>query len=533
MQTGAIGKAFALMACVAIVLASSACNPDEDSSSYSADKIQFNSGTLPAAVAAPGDILAVDIRGGSENLAQGFFLRFTLNGESVLVPPFHVDAGKAYVMVPPMPEPSTSGVELALCDINGDVLDTHPQTMGVSATKNTLTYTRATFDAALEQGFSSFVALALDCVNTLETESVIDATNAGTIRDALTQQSDMYDTLDLFNDNLSDSEMALAQQMLDNSGLLEFIADAGGVSLQEVTSQSSPLSSWWHAMIESALLKADFASLLIGEVRGALSLLAWVMNQIAGWPFVGGWAQGVATWATGLSATLQPAHELINTMIPCDLVQITSPQPSMAMGVGQSGAVTALGRFETEGPFNQQLFTQTITTAVNQAATWVTAQMSQSQVLAPYTGYVQQVASLVPQWINNWLQQNGYYQQSVVPGQNYTVLVIDNFSLDMSQYRFDVAGIVANLLNLPYSAVNAFFSWIGIGVGQPVGGFAGIETPASAQYLPALDAIEGVSPGAGTAQLTGVVCQPATGWWAQWGFYGINKTQRVISVSVY
>lgn len=533
MQTGAVSKALALMACAAILFFSSACSPDEDSSSFSPGKVQFSSDTLPVTTAAPGDIIAIDISGSSSNISEGFFVRFTLNGQSVMVPPFHVDANQAFVMVPPMPEATTSGVELAICDITGNVLDTHPQTMGVSATKNALTYDRTNFDAALEQGLTAFVDLALDCVNTLETESVIDSTNATTIRDALVQQTDMYATFNLFNDNLSDDQLGMLQQLLDNSGLLDFIADAGGVSLTELGSQTSAQSSWWHAMIESALLKADFASLLIGEVRGALNLLAWVMNQISGWPFIGGWAQGVATWATGLSATLQPAHELINTMIPCDLVRITSPQSSMAMGIGQYGAVTAIGRFETEGAFNQQLFTQTITTYVNMAATAVINQMNQSSVLGQYSGYVQQVANMVPQWINNWLQQNGYYQQSVVPGNNYTVLVIDNFNLDMSQYRFDVAGIVANLLNLPYSAVNAFFSWIGIGVGQPVGGFAGVETPGSAQYLPALDAIEGVSPGAGTAQLTGVVCQPASGWWAQWGFYGINKTQRGISVTVY
>lgn len=533
MQTGAVSRTLALLACIAALFLSSACNPDEDSSSYTPGKVQFSSDTLPVSTAAPGDVIAIDISGSSSNIEEGFFVRFTLNGSHVWVPPFHVDAGKAYVMVPPMPEAVTSGVELALCDINGTVIDTHPQTMGVSAAKNTLTFTRTTFDAALEEGLTAFVDLAIDCVNTLEAESVIDSTNAGTIRDALAQQTAMYGTLALFNDNLSDEQLGLAQQMLANSGLLDFIADAGGVTLDEVASQTSAQSNWWAAMIESALLKADFASLLIGEVRGALNLLAWVMNQVSGWPFIGNWAQGVATWATGLSSTLQPAHELINTMIPCDLVLITSPQQSMTMGIGQYGAVTALGRFETEGPFNQQLFTQTISTYVNQAATWVTGQMAQSAVLSPYTGYVQQVANLVPQWINNWLQQNGYYQQSVVPGQNYTVLVIDNFNLDMSQYRFDVAGIVANLLNLPYSAVNAFFNWIGIGVGQPVGGFAGVETPGSAQYLPALDAIEGVSPGSGTAQLTGVVCQPAGGWWAQWGFYGIKKTQRGINVTVY
>jgi len=533
MQTGAVSKAFALAAFVALVIFSSACSPDGDSSSYSSKKVSFASGNLPVATAAPGDMIAIDISGSSSNLSEGFFVQFSLNGTSVLVPPFHVDAGQAFVMVPPMPEATTSGVELALCDINGEVVDTHPQTMGVSATKDTLTYTRATFDATIEQGLAAIVGIAIDSVDTLETEGVIDAANAGTIRDALTQQTDMYETLSLFNDNLDDESLALLQQLLDNSGVLDFIADAGGVTLEEVASQTSAQSSWWHAMIESALLKADFASMLIGEVRGALNLLAWVMNQVSGWPFIGNWASGVATWATGLSATLQPAHEMINTMIPCDLVQITTPQPSMAMQVGQYGVVTAIGRFETEDAFNQQLFTQTITGYVNQAATWVTSRMAQSAVLAPYSGYVQQVANLVPQWINNWLQQNGYYQQSVVPGNNYTVLVIDNFNLDMSQYRFDVAGIVANLLNLPYSAVNAFFGWIGIGVGQPVGGFAGVETPGNAQYLPASDAIEGVSSGSGTAQLTGVVCQPAGGWWAQWGFYGIYKTQRAVSVTVY
>jgi hypothetical protein len=530
MISGAMNRSLVLLTGVAL-LALAACSPESNSSKDSPEPVRFATASLPVSSAAPGDMIAIDISG-TAGLTEGFLLRFTHDGNSVMVPPFHVDAGKAYVMVPPVADLSAD-VALALCDINGKVIDHHPETLEIEPAKGTLTYDRASFDAAVGQGLASFVNLAVECVDTLEAEGLVPAADAVTIRDALEQQIGVFLTVGVFNDNLNDDELGLLQQLLDNSGLLTFIADAGGVSLQGYASQSSSLSSWWASMIQSALLKADFASLLIGEVRGALNLLAWVMNQVSGWPFIGSWAQGVATWATGLSASLQPAHELINTMIPCDLVQITSPQQSMAMQVGQYGAVTAYGRFETEGPFNQQLFTQTITTYVNQAAAYVINQMNQSPVLGQYSSYVQQVATLVPQWINNWLQQNGYYQQSVVPGSNFTVLVIDNFSLDMSQYRFDVAGIVANLLNLPYSAVNAFFNWIGIGVGQPVGGFAGVETPGSAQYLPALDAIEGVSPGSGTAQLTGVVCQPAGGWWAQWGFYGIKKTQRGMAVTVY
>ncbi|MBZ0137508.1 MAG: hypothetical protein K8I27_14165 [Planctomycetes bacterium] len=533
MQTGAVSKAFALMACVALMLFSSACNPNEDSSSYSSKQVRFNSPTLPATNYEPGEVIAIDISGSSSSLDEGFFVRFTLNGKHVLVPPFHVDAGQAFVMVPPMPEVVTSGIVLAICDLDGNVMDTHPQTIGVSATDTTPEYTRASFDAALEQGLSEFVNMAVDCVDTLETQSFIDAASAGTIRGALNQQADIYATLSLFNDNLDDNQLALAQQMLKNTGLLAFIADAGGVSLAETASQTSPQSYWLSAMIESALLKADFASLLIGEVRGALNLLAWVMNQISGWPFIGGWARGVATWATGLSATLQPAHELINTMVPSDLVQITTSQPNISVGVGQEAIVTAKARFETEGAFNQALFTQTVTSAVNQASAWVTNQMNQSPVLAPVSGYVQQVAALAPQWINSWMVNNGYIQQTVVPGGTYTALAIDNFNMDMSQYRFDVAGIVANLINLPYSAVNSFFRWIGIGVGQPVGGFAGVETSSNAQYVPNQDSIKGLSAGSGTGNLIGVVCRPATGWWAQWGFYGIKSTKRAINVTVY
>ncbi|MCB9935587.1 MAG: hypothetical protein H6840_07820 [Planctomycetes bacterium] len=479
-------------------------------------------------------MLALPVQGSLGEMLEGFHVRFTLNGNSVSVPVFRCEAGMAFVMMPPMPEAVSSGVIVEIVDMDGVVRDTHPQTLGVSAVASTETYTRPSFDAAVGGGLARLVELGVECVDTLEQEAVMPAADAAVARDALNQQIAILNTVGIFNANLDGGEMALLQQLLDNSGYLKFLADCGGVSLSASGSQQSPMSSAWHAMIESALLKADFASLLLGEMRGALNLLAYVMNQVSGWPFIGSWAQGVATWATGLSASLKPAHDFINTMIPSDLVRVTSLGASFTIGIGQSIQVNAIGRFESEAPFNQQLFTTLVSTYVGQAAAWVTTQMGQSQVLAPYSGYVQQVAALIPGWINNWLTQNGYISASVVPGQSFTVISIPNFGLDMSQYRFDVAGIVANLLNLPYSAVNAFFGWIGVGVGSPVGGYEGVGFTGSgvATYTPSSDSIKAVARGTTQARYIAPMCRPASGWWAQWGFYGIKTTERLVSVKV-
>jgi hypothetical protein len=525
-------RTLALIVCIAFIALSTACESGTSSSDYNSDPVRFGSAGLEVSSVEPGDMIAIPVEGSSANLNRGFFVRFSSeDSHSVLVPPFHVDAGKAYVMVPPMPGTLLGGVEIAICDLHGRVLDTCPDVLEVAPYADSLIYTRESFDSAMGQGLARLVSLAVESVNTLEDELMMDAADADVIRNALGQQAEILITIELFNENLDDSALGFLQQLLDNSKLLGFLAAAGGVSLDGTMSINSNLSSWWASMVQSALLKADFASLLIGEVRGALNLLAFVMNQMSGWPFIGNWAQGVAAWATGLSATLQPAQELINTMIPSDLVQITA-QSAMFVPVGQSESIIAYGRFETEEPFNQQLFTQTVSQVVNTAATHVITRMNNSPALSPYSGYVQQVANMVPQWVNNWLTQNGFIQQSVVPGNNFTVLVIDNFSLDMSAYRFDVAGIVANLLNLPYSAVNAFFRWIGIGVGQPVGGFDGVQVAGPAEYIPSTDSLEGMSSGFTTAQLTGVVCRPAGGWWAQWGFYKVDTTTRDINVTV-
>ncbi|MCG3183429.1 MAG: hypothetical protein ICCCNLDF_01529 [Planctomycetes bacterium] len=529
-----LSKRFAVMAAIALAAFATACQPDEGGDSGAPAPVTFASDTLPVTTAAPGDMLAIPVQGSLGEILEGFHVRFTLNGESVSSPVFRCEAGTAIVMMPPMPEAVTSGVVVELVDIDGVVRDTHPQTLGVSAVASNLTYTRASFDAAVGNGLARLAELAVECVDTLEQEGLMPVADAAVARNALNQQVDILGSVGIFNANLDTGEMAMLQQLLDNSGYLQFLADAGGVSLAATGSQQSPLHSVWNSLIESALLKADFASLLIGEVRGALNLLAYIMNQVSGWPFIGSWAQGVASWATGLSASLQPAHELINTMIPCDLVRITSLTAGYYLNVGQSSAVNALGRFETEAAFNQQLFTTTISTYVSQAASWVTTRMSQSQVLAPYASYVQQVAALVPGWITSWLTQKGYISTSVVPGQSFTVLSIPNFSLDLAQYRFDVAGIVANLLNLPYSAINSFFNWIGINVGQPVGGYEGVGFTSSgvASYTPSTDSITAVATGNTQARYIAPMCRPASGWWAQWGFYGIKTTERLVSVKV-
>ncbi|MCA8910297.1 MAG: hypothetical protein KDB82_01225 [Planctomycetes bacterium] len=535
MIQGAIFKRLAILAVVALATLAAACQSTDEGGNDAPAPVTFASDTLPVTTADAGDVLELPISGDNESIFAGFFIRFTVGNDEVNVPPLHAGEGKAFVMVPPLSTSAAKSAEISIVDTNGNVTDRHPQNLNINPYGSTQKYTTASFNAAMGQGLAGLVDMAVDCVDTLETENYFPTADATVCRDALNQQIAILYSIGYYNDNLGGDEMALLQTMLSGSGYLEFLADVGGISLTTTASQSSPQTSWYNAMIESALLKADFGSYLIGEVRGALNLIAWVANQLASWPLIGGWASGVATWAQGLSATLKPAADLINQMIPCDLVQITPGTSSMAMTSGQWGAVTAGGRFETEEAFNQQLFTQTVSNLTNQAATWVTNQMNQSTVLAQYSSYVQQAAALVPQWINNWLTQNGYISNSVVPGSNFTVFAIPNLNLDMSQYRFDVAGIVANLINLPYNAVNAFFNWIGIGIGQPVGGYEGIAVTNSgvAQYLPALDAVQGVGYGSAQAILKATMCRPSTSWWGQWGFYSIKTTQAGINVTVY
>ncbi|MCB9895602.1 MAG: hypothetical protein H6839_14240 [Planctomycetes bacterium] len=531
---GAAVKRLALLAAIVMVGFSAACQSGDDGNGEKPQPVTFASDVLPVAAAEPGEMLALPVQGSSSEAAKGFHVRFSYLGNSVCVPAFHCDGGKAYVMVPPIADATALGVEVAIVDMDGNVQDVHPQTLEVGAWATSEAFTADSFDQAIGSGLSRFVELGVESVDALEQEGQINSASATLIRDALNQQVAILNTVDIYNDNLNSSQLALLEQLLDNSGILQFLADAGGVTLGTTGSQTSALHSVTASLIESALIKADFASLLIGEVRGCLNLLAYVMNQISGWPIIGNWAQGVANWATGLSAQLQPAQDFINTMVPSDLVQLTTLSPSYSISVGQSLPARAKGRYETEGPFNQQLFTTTISTYVSQAATWVTGQMSQSQVLSPYTGYVQQVASMVPGWITNWLTQNGYISASVVPGQNFTVFAIPNFELDMAQYRFDIAGIVANLLNLPYSAVNAFFSWIGVGAGAPVGGFDGVgmSNTSVAKYTPSSDMMTGLARGTTTATFTAVVCQPASGWWAQWGFYAVRSTKKNVTLNV-
>ena len=159
--------------------------------------------------------------------------------------------------------------------------------------------------------------------------------------------------------------------------------------------------------------------------------------------------------------------------------------------------------------------------------------MQQSTVLAAYSSYVQTVGSMVPTWIMNWITSKGLISASVVPGQSYTVLAINNISLDMAMYRFNVVGIVANLLNLPLNIVTTFFDWVGLGYGSPVAGFEGVRINSGiATYDISTDRISGVSAGSTTADYIAVVCRQATGWWGQWGFYTTHKTQKTVNVVI-
>ncbi len=525
---------FALCVATLGAIFMAACQSGESSKSGGTEPVKFGSDVLPAGSADAGQMLEFPIEGSGKSINNGFMVRFTSGTTEVHVAPFHVENGTAFVMVPPLGYAVAGDVEVALTDLDGKVSDRLPGYMTITAADSTMRYTRASFDAAIGGGLERLINLAVEAVQTLEAEGIFPTADAAVVNAALGQQADIMGSVGFYNLNLDDTQMALLQQMLDNTKILPFLADAAGVSLTGTGSASSPLSVWWRAMIQSALLKADMASFLIGEVRGVLNLLAWVANQLSGLPLIGSAASSVATWATGLSASLAPAHDIINQMIPCDLVRLTAGSSSMNLPQGQTGGVLAYGRFETQEAFNTQLMQQFIGQWVNWAAQQVTTWMTKYPVLSPYTGYVGQVAQLVPMWVTNWLTHNGFLSTSVVPGQNYTVFSIDQWSMDMSVYRFDMAGLVANLLNLPYSAINAFFSWIGIGVGQPIGGYEGVgfTSPGVGSYLPASDSIQGVGTGSTTARIIGLVGQEASGWWNQWGFYALRDTTTSMYLTV-
>ncbi|MCC7509426.1 MAG: hypothetical protein IT464_08630 [Planctomycetes bacterium] len=520
----------ALAAALSVLAA--ACQPEAKEDSKP-EPVSFGSSTLPAQSAEPGEILAIEVKGSGSEINAGFLVEFDNGTDKAAIPPFHVEAGKAYVLVPPFAQTDTI-VNLALIDMNGDTLDRHPQPLTIHAFETTLTYTRGTFDAVTANGLSRLVMLAVETVDTLLQEGLITAADANVASGALGQQADLLQTIGTFNNNLSDAELAVLQQLLDNSEILDLLAHAGGVSLTQIYSSGSPLYNGTAAMIESALLKADFASLLMGEIRGVMALLAWAGNALANVPVIGQYAQQIATWAAGVSATLQTPHDLINTLIPSDLVRVTAGSTQMTLWPGSSGSVLARGRFETEQPFNMALFQQTVGAAATAAASWITQRMQQYPTMAQYAVYVQQLASMVPQWLTNWMTQQGFFQQSVVPGSNYTVLVIDNFNLYMGQYRFSVGGIVANLLNVPYSVMSAILSIIGLGMGAPLGGWEGVRVSNStvATYNPNADTIWANARGGATITCVAPHCRPAGGWWAQWGFYTIKTNTASIPLTV-
>jgi hypothetical protein len=491
-----------------------------------ASAVAFAQVNVPVTQAFPGDVIQLDVTGSQSEIDKGFLVAFEEANGTVFMPPFRVANGKAFVMVPGFNATQDTGAALALVDLNGKQLGRLNGYITVKPVRTTPVFGRELMIDSLEKGFLRLMDLSIEAVNDLEAQGLYP--QAPVFRDAMIQQRIIMSELAEYGLNLNDAGIAMLEQLLGNLRFLDFIAGAGQVSLGGSASQSSPLHSVLAQIVESALLKADFASLLIGEARGMLKLIAWACTQVSSWPVIGSTAQSVAAWATGLEAQLVAAHNFINQMIPCDLVRITGASSMTFTG---SKDVDAKGRFETEEAFNQQLFTTTITNWVTSAATWVTSKMQQSPALSRYSSYVGQVAQLVPGWINSWLQKSGLLQQSVVPGQSFTVLTIDNYKLDMAMYRLDTAGIVANLLNLPRGIVTAFFQWVGIGYGTPVGNFDGVTVTGSVTWSDATDKLSG-STGTGTAKYVAPWCNKAGGWWAQWGFYEIDVTSHTVNVTI-
>ncbi|MCC6464823.1 MAG: hypothetical protein IT463_05730 [Planctomycetes bacterium] len=518
-----------LAALASAVLALSACAGESNDERSVDAPVGFSTSALAVSAAHPGEVITVDVTGSPNALDAGFFVRFAEAGGTVDVPPFRVENGRAFVMVPGLSETQNSEVTLALLDSQGNVVAGNGPSLTITPIKTTLVITRELFNSAVGEGLARIVELAREAVTTLDQQGYVQ--DAQVALDALAQQQTLFRGIADFTSNLSDAELAMLQQILGNTKLLDFLASTGGVNLGGSASQSSPLSSVTMRLIESALLKADFASLLLGEARGMLSLISWVCTRLSGWPFIGSKAAKVATWAQGLAATLKTPHELINSMIPGDLVRVTASPTSLSILPSGTTSVRAKGRFETEAAFNTAWLQQLLTTYVQQAATTIQQQMQQSPVLSPYAQYVQQVAAMVPTWVLNWITARGLLSATVVPGSSYTVLALNNLELDMSQYRFDVPGIVANLINLPTNVVTTFFKWVGIGYGSPVGGYEGVKVNGpNAAYLPATDSLQHVSAGTTSATYIGVLCRPAGGWWAKWGFYAAKASTANVTV---
>lgn len=518
------------LAVVSLGVFLSACAGGESDSGTVLDQVQFTTATLSVSAANPGAVIEVDVTGSQAAVDEGFFVRFTEAGRTVDVPPLHVENGRAFVIVPGFSTTLDSVVTLSLTNLNGQVVTTQGPTLTVKPVSTSLVVSRELFNTAVGEGLARLIELARESVVTLDQNGHM--VNAQVALDALAQQQYLLRGIASFTSNLSDAQLAMLQQILGNSKLLDFLAAAGNVSFGGSASQASPQYSVVMQLVESALLKADFACLLLGEARGMLALISWVCTQVSSWPIIGSTAQSVAAWAQGLSATLKTPQDFINSMIPSDLVRVTA-NPTINVPFLGNASVVAKGRFETEKAFNTAWLQQQLSTWATQATSAIQQQFQQSPVLAPYAGYVQQVGALVPGWIMNWLTARGLLSASVVPGQSYTVFSLNNLDLDMSTYRFDIAGIVANLLNLPRNIVTTFFNWVGIGYGRPVGGFEGVKVNGSfATYNPATDRLQYVSHGTTTANYIGVLCRPASGWWAQWGFYTVKQSSATVTVIV-
>lgn len=522
----------ALAATVALCVLAAACQPEESSDSKP-ENVSFASATLPADTAAPGEVLAIEIKGDGSKINEGFFVQFDTGDHQAAVAPFHVEAGKAYVMVPPLNTTDTV-VNLALLNMDGKTLDRHDQPLTITPFANELAYDRLVFDAATGQGLAGLVNLAIEAVDELETEGVVPAADAAVVRGALDQQFELFNGISTYNDNLSDAELAVLQQLLSNSKILDLLAYAGSVPLTADYSQSSPLYTGWAGAVQSALLKADFASVLIGEIRGVLSLLSWAGSALSGVPVIGPYAQQVATWAQGVSASLQAPHDIINSMIPCDIVRITAPYPTMTLYPSSSGTVVAKGRFETETAFNTALFTQTVGQYAQAAASWLVTRLQRAPWARAYSYQLQQIAAQVPQWLINWMTQVGLLQTSVVPGSSFVVLTIDNFNLYMAQYRFNIGGILANLLNVPYNVMSAILGVLGFGMGAPIAGYEGVRvgSTAVAYYNPNSDTVWANARGNTTLTYAAPYGRPAGGWWAQWGFYTLKESAANVTLTV-
>ena len=507
------------LALIALTFLLVACDRDSDQSEPSS-LLSFTANALPSVAAVPGEVLSLGLTGSTARIEAGFLIRFSDGERAVIVAPFHVAQGRAWVMVPALDDLRARNVRLSIVRPDGSFLASHGQLLRVAPVASKLALPRTTFDAAVGRGLASIVMMGIESIDELERHNLFSDADAA--RDALWRQYYLLLGVADLTENLTDVELAGLQQLLLNTRLLEFLAEVGEVSLGSVGSQGSSLSSPWRQTVERALLKAEFAGMLLGEIRGMLALIGHSAAQLSA-------TNRAAIWAHALSSALKPAQDLIDMTIPGRLSNLTAPS-ALVVATGNSTEVECNGRFAPALAFEPALLSATIAGWIHTEAGALANRLTTCATAPNCAEAMATVAQTVPHWVDAWLTKQNLLLEPILGVQSYTLLGIDSFGLDMGAYRSDVTGIVASLLNVKRASVEDFFGWVGIAAQDFPG--VSIADVDLALYLPQTDSIEGIAPGITVATCTGIACADAPGWWAQWGFRSVTTVRTELAVYV-